>query len=155
MIKYRVCVDKDSDWFEYRDTFEEALQVMRDLFEEAGKVFYQGFTNWTSRSKNGNCSCQVKFIVVEDGQARLTTHGIMMMDTEYKAKQAKAKAEYAARYAELSNMDNKTIYDIVAKGRIDNPDYLKACRIMSERTRHQTNQLRRYLYDFEDYNWTC
>ena len=37
MIQYRVCVDKDSNWFEYRDTFEEALEVLRDLFEEAGK----------------------------------------------------------------------------------------------------------------------
>jgi len=153
MIQYRVCVDRDSEWFEYRDTFEEALQVMRDLFEEAGKVFYQGFTNWTATSRNGNKSCQVKFIVVENGQARVTTHGIMMMDTEYKARLAQMRIASEARYAELRKMDNHTIYNIVAQGRIDNPDYSKACYIMSERTKHSTNSLRRYLYDFEDYEW--
>lgn len=154
MIQYRVCVDKDSNWFEYRDTFEEALEVLRDLFEETGKVFYQGFTNWTGVSRNGNRSCQVRFAIIDNDKVRFITHGILMMDTEYKTRQAQIKAENAMRYAELSKLGNQAIYDIVAQGPKDNRgDYVKACRIMEERTGIDVYCQLGYLWDFDEYYW--
>lgn len=154
MIQYRVCVDKDSEWFEYRDTFEEALQVLRDLFEEAGKVFYQGFTNWTSISRNGNRSCQVRFAIIDNDKVRFITHGILMMDTEYKARKAEREAASKARYDELNKLNNRAIFDMVAKGPADNrSDFHKACAIMSERTGWSTMCFRPCVGEFDDYCW--
>ena len=77
-----------------------------------------------------------------------------MMDTEYKTRQAQIKAENAMRYAELSKLGNQEIYDIVAQGPKNNRgDYVKACRIMEERTGIDVYRQLGYLWDFDEYYW--
>ena len=60
---FRTTVNEEYVFF---DTVEEAIETIKDIFSSNTCIF-QKVTNWTRITKNGNSSCQVSFIKIENG----------------------------------------------------------------------------------------
>lgn len=96
---YRVAINATEKIFEYTDSEEKAIAILRTVVEADAKYTFAGVTNWTRLTKNYTRSKQVKWMYVENGVAKTTSKSILLYDTNTKEKYLEAKAQRDADFA--------------------------------------------------------
>ena len=84
---FRTTINEEYVFF---DTVEEAIETIKDIFSSNTCIF-QKVTNWTRVTKNGNSSCQVSFIKIENGVAKNFSKSILWIDAFKEEREAAAK----------------------------------------------------------------
>lgn len=97
---YRVSINAKEQVFEYTDSEEKAIAILRQVVETNSMYTFAGVTNWTRLTKNYTRSKQVKWMYVENGIAKTMSKAILLYDTEIKQKYLEAKAKREAEFAE-------------------------------------------------------
>ncbi len=77
---FKVNVDSESNWMEYTNTFEEAVNLIRGLMEADGKTHYIRTNNWTHASKSKNASCQILWTVTNGNTAKTVSKTIQWIN---------------------------------------------------------------------------
>ena len=85
---FRTTINEEYVFF---DTVEEAVEIIKDVFSSNTCIF-QKVTNWTNVTKNGNSSCQVCFVKIENGVAKSFSKSILWIDAFKEEREAAAKA---------------------------------------------------------------
>ena len=83
---------KINDDYKFFETEQEAIETIKNIFSSETCIF-QKVTNWTQVTKNGNSSCQVSFVKIENGIAKNFSKSILWIDA------FKEEREEAAREA--------------------------------------------------------
>ena len=96
---YRVSVNAKEKVFEYTDSEEKAITLLRQIVEANPEYVFAGATNWTRLTKNYTRSKQVKWMFVENGIAKTMSKSILVYDIDTKKKYLEAKAKREAEFA--------------------------------------------------------